>query len=100
MMGTPTVVSYTGGTSYLGKDDETCLFFPPGDEAMCAYQVERVLRDRELSLRLSERSREIANSRNDRQRIIARQLEIYRRVTMDEHESFAGATVPIEHERH
>jgi L-malate glycosyltransferase len=79
-MGTPTVVSYTGGTGYLGRDEETCLFFPLGDEAMCAYQLERVLTDRELALRLSRQARQIALVRNDRQAIVQRQLEIYRQV--------------------
>jgi glycosyltransferase involved in cell wall biosynthesis len=83
-IGTPTVVAYTGGTAYLGKDEETCLFFPPGDEAMCAYQLERVLTDTELALRLSRESRKIATVRNDHSRIVQRQLEIYRQVNCDD----------------
>jgi glycosyltransferase involved in cell wall biosynthesis len=79
-VGTPAVVSYTGGTAYVGKDEDSCLFFPPGDEAMCAYQLERVLTDKELALRLSRESRKIAMFRNDRQRVVQRQLEIYRQV--------------------
>jgi glycosyltransferase involved in cell wall biosynthesis len=79
-VGTPAVVSYTGGTAHLGKDEDSCLFFPPGDEAMCAYQLERVLTDEELAVRLSQESRKIAAIRNDRQRIVQRQLEIYRQV--------------------
>ena len=80
IIGTPAVVSYVGGIPSLGKDEDSCLFFPPGDEAMCAYQLERVLTDAELTLRLSRESREIAAARNDRQRIVQRQLEIYRQV--------------------
>jgi L-malate glycosyltransferase len=79
-VGTPTVSSYAGGIPSLAQDEESCLFFPPGDEAMCAYQLERVLADRELALRLSRESRKIAAVRNDRQRIVGRQLEIYRRI--------------------
>src|SRR6266496_3489824 len=41
-LGVPSVVSFTGGTSYLAKDEDTALFFPPGDHVMCAYQVERL----------------------------------------------------------
>lgn len=80
MVGTPTVVASTGGTMHLGKDEDSCLFFPPGDEAMCAYQLERVLTDKELALRLSQESRKIAAFRNNRQRVVQRQLEIYRQV--------------------
>lgn len=76
-IGTPVVVSYTGGLPSLGKDEESCLFFPTGDEVMCAYQLERLLTNQRLSLRLSQQSRNIASVRNDRKRIVKRQLEIY-----------------------
>jgi glycosyltransferase involved in cell wall biosynthesis len=79
-IGIPTVVSYTGGTAYLGKDEETCLFFPPGDDAMCAYQLDRVLTNQQLALRLSRRSKEIALIRNDRKRLVQQQLDIYDQV--------------------
>ena len=52
----------------------------PYHEAMCAYQLERVLTNPELALRLSRESRRIASDRNDRERIVQRQLEIYRQV--------------------
>jgi glycosyltransferase involved in cell wall biosynthesis len=80
IIGTPTVVAYSGGTAYLGKDEESCLFFPPGDHAMCTYQLERVLRDRELAVRLSQQARSVAAIRHDRRRIVQRQLEIYRQI--------------------
>ena len=47
---------------------------------MCAYQLERLLTDRDMALRLSLESRKIAQVRNDLRRIVWRQLEIYRRV--------------------
>jgi glycosyltransferase involved in cell wall biosynthesis len=78
--GSPVVVSYVGGLPSLGKDAESCLFFPPGDEVMCARQLERVLTDRNLALRLSRESRKIAAVRNDHRRIVGQQLEIYRQV--------------------
>jgi len=79
-VGTPTVVSYTGGTAHLGKDEDSCLFFPPGDEVMCACQLERVLTDRELALRLSRQARQIAAVRNNRQQIVQRQFNVYRQI--------------------
>lgn len=75
--GTPTVVAYTGGTSYLGKDDETCLFFPSGDEASCAYQVRRILEDSSLARRISVNARKVAICRHDREAILAKTLAIY-----------------------
>ncbi len=79
-VGTPVVASYAGGIPSLGKDEESCLFFPPGDEVMCAYQLERVLTDRELAQRLSRQSREIAAVRNDLPSLVQRQLKIYQEV--------------------
>ena len=79
-VGVPTAVAYTGGTSYLGKDEETCLFFPTGDEAMCAYQLERLLTDQTLAARLSDRARETAAARNDATHLVQRQIEVYRQV--------------------
>jgi glycosyltransferase involved in cell wall biosynthesis len=79
-IGTPTVVAYTGGTGYLGRDEETCLFFPPGDEAMCAFQLERVLHDREFALRLSTEARSVAASRHDPNIIVQNQIETYRAI--------------------
>ena len=79
-IGTPVVVSYVGGIPSLGKDEDSCLFSPPGDEAVCADQLERVVTDEQLALRLSRGSRKIAAVRNDQQRIVQRQLEIYRHI--------------------
>jgi len=83
-IGTPVVVSYVGGIPSLGMDEVSCLFFPPGDETICACQLERVLIDQTLALRLSKESRKIALLRNDRQRIIQRQLDIYHQILGEE----------------
>ena len=82
-IGTPTVVSYTGGTAFLGKDEETCLFFSPGDEAMCAYQLDRVLSDHDLTMHLSSNSRQIATHRHAPAKIMQEQLSIYQRIVTD-----------------
>lgn len=82
-VGTPTVAAFTGGTAHLGRDEETCLFFPPGDSAMCAFQLERVMKDNELAVRLSKQSREAAVARHDRKTLVQRQIETYRQVLAD-----------------
>jgi len=86
-IGTPVVVSHAGGIPSLGRDEESCLFFTPGDEAMCAYQLGRVLTEDALAQRLSMESRKIAAIRNDRQRIVQRQSEIYLHVIADSAEN-------------
>jgi glycosyltransferase involved in cell wall biosynthesis len=78
LLGVPAVVSYTGGTAHLARDEESAVFFPPGDAAMCASQLGRVLEDRKLAGRISRRAREVAIQRNDRASIVERQIDIYR----------------------
>lgn len=80
MVGTPVVATYTGGLPSIAKEEESALFFPIGDEVMCAYQLQRVITDRELSSRLSHTARAVAIKRNDPAEIVAKQLEIYRHV--------------------
>jgi glycosyltransferase involved in cell wall biosynthesis len=79
-LGVPLVTSFTGGTAWLGEDEQSALFYPAGDEVMCAHQLWRILTDSKLAERLSRRGREIAVVRNDPQKIVANQLEIYWRV--------------------
>lgn len=80
ILGVPTVVSFNGGTAYLASDNDTALFFPPGDEAMCAYQIERLLIDQPLAHKISTRARELAIVRNDPVKIVQNQLKIYQSV--------------------
>jgi len=79
-LGVPTVSAYAGGVPALAQEEEAALYFPPGDEAMCSYQVERLLNDRDLSMRLSCNARTVARKRNDPAKIVANQLQIYRKV--------------------
>jgi len=79
-LGVPSVVSYAGGTPHLAKDEESTLFFPPGDESMCAFQVKRMLVEPELAANISERSREIAKERNKSSRVVQNQIDIYEQI--------------------
>ena len=85
MVGTPVVTSYTGGLPSLAKDEESALFFPVGDEAMCAYQLGRVLTDPTLAVRLSTKGRKTAIERNDPEKIVMHQLKIYGQIIADSH---------------
>jgi glycosyltransferase involved in cell wall biosynthesis len=83
MLGVPSVTTYTGGTTFLAKDEDTALFYSPGDEAMCAYQLERVLTDRALGARLSSAARESAVKRHDPEKITSHYLHLYRQIISD-----------------
>lgn len=84
-LGVPTVSAQTGGASLLMRGDESGLFYAAGDEVMCAYQLERVLTDGDLALRLSANARRDGVVRNDLGAIVRGQLETYRWV--DDHAS-------------
>jgi glycosyltransferase involved in cell wall biosynthesis len=79
-LGVPAVSAHTGGTVWLARDEESALFYSPGDEVMCAYQLERILTDQGLAERLSRNARDISLVRNNSQSIVNNQLKIYRQV--------------------
>lgn len=83
MVGTPAVAAYSGGIPCIASDDETALFFPPGDAAMCAHQLEKVVSNSQLATRLSQASRDLTLARNNREKIVEKQLEIYRAILDD-----------------
>ncbi len=79
-LGVPTVVSFTGGTAYLARDEESALFFPAGDVEMCAYQVDRLLKNRPLAENLARQAHQVGLQRSERAGILRRQVEIYQQV--------------------
>jgi glycosyltransferase involved in cell wall biosynthesis len=83
-LGVPTVSAYAGGVPALAHEEEAALYYSPGGEAMCAYQVERLLIDQDLAIRLSHNSRVVALKRNDPEKIVSNQLDIYRKVIAKE----------------
>lgn len=52
-LGIPTITSYAGALSEQGKDGESILFFPMGDENSCASSIHRVFADQHLANELS-----------------------------------------------
>lgn len=79
-IGIPLVLSYTGGLPSLAQENETALFFSPGDVEMCAYQLERLLTQNNLADQISKRARARAVQRNQPDRIILQQINAYRHV--------------------
>lgn len=80
VVGTPIVSAFTGGTSYLAKDNHSCLFFPIGDVRMCAYQIRRLLGNKQLAMRLSLNAREDAATFSDIELISNLQINNYYKV--------------------
>jgi glycosyltransferase involved in cell wall biosynthesis len=93
-IGAPLVTSFTGGTAWLGKDEQSALFYPAGDETMCAHQLWRLLTDPKLAESLSQKGREVALVRNDPRSIVANQLEIYRSILGKSESNLAAEKYP------
>lgn len=79
-LGCPVVTTFTGGSAWLVSDEVTGLFYPSGDEKMCASQIERILTDHELADSLSRNAQAKARKRNNPDAIVKNQIEIYRQV--------------------
>jgi glycosyltransferase involved in cell wall biosynthesis len=79
-LGVPCVTSYNGGTSWIAEDQKTALFFPPGDAVMCAHQIGRIFRERELDRRLSVQARSAGVKRHNPESVVQRQVQIYQQI--------------------
>lgn len=79
-IGVPTVVSYAGALAEVAQERESVLFFPIGDEVMCAFQIERILMNKELAESLSNEARIVALMRNDPEKIVNNQIRIYNNI--------------------
>lgn len=77
-VGTPAVASYSGAMPELATNEESALFFPPGDMVMCARCIERILTDVKLATKLSTNSYK-AKRKEDRALTVKTQLDIYYR---------------------
>jgi glycosyltransferase involved in cell wall biosynthesis len=82
-LGVPCVTSFTGGTSWIGKDNENVLFYTAGDAVMCAHKIDLIFSEPELRHGLSTTARKEGLKRHDLDRIAQDQLVIYKKVIGD-----------------
>jgi len=80
ILGTPSITSFVGGIPSLVVDEETALSFPPGEHAVLAEQLIRLLNDSTLAIRISRSAREVARIRHDPKTIAHRTSEIYEEI--------------------
>lgn len=57
-VGAPTVVSFSGAMPELAENNETAIFFPPGDSVMCASAIERIFDNDYIGESISEQAYE------------------------------------------
>ena len=80
IVGVPTVVSYAGAMPELAQHNESSLFFPVGDYMSCSAQIEKLLNNMVLAEKLSIQARIEGLKRNNTDKVVKRQLEIYTKV--------------------
>ncbi len=80
LVGTPSVVSFTGGVPSMVDDGTSALCFPPGDEVLLAEQIRSVFLYDGLANALSAGARDTAVTRQTREKIVGDMIDIYRSV--------------------
>lgn len=78
MVGVPCVATSVGGVPEMVIDEQTGLLCPPGNSDAMARQMERILADDRLAVRLASASRTVAHERHSRPRIVEALLGSYR----------------------
>lgn len=76
-MGVPCVVSYAGAMPELAEHNFSALFYTPWDYVSCASQMERIIANKELAVKLSLNSINVCNERNNKEKLVANQMYIY-----------------------
>lgn len=80
MLGIPSVVSYAGALPELAQDNESALYFPVGDYMSCALHIEKIVKDASIANKLSMNAIKKSLTKNNREEIVKRQLQIYNAV--------------------
>jgi glycosyltransferase involved in cell wall biosynthesis len=79
-VGVPTVASYAGAMPEFAVDGVSALFFPSGDETMCARRIRKILLSPSVAVELSLNARQVGLLRYNPPAVLNRQLEIYNEV--------------------
>ena len=73
-------IQHNGGSSFLGIDNQTTLFFEAGDFQWCSQLIENIIGDKLLREKLSKNAIEIAEARHSIKKIIDKQISIYENI--------------------
>ncbi len=78
MIGTPSVVSFAGAMPELADNNKEALFYTPGDHKRCAFLINKLIIDLELSTKLSRNAVLRAEKRSNPDAIAENQYQIYK----------------------
>ena len=79
-LGVPSVAAYSSALPELVENGETGFLYPVGDEYMCAYQVLKLLGDKELSERISLNASTWYRKEKSVESAANQQINIYKKI--------------------
>lgn len=79
-IGTPSVISYAGAMPELAEDKKEALFFTPGDFKQLAFCINSLLKDMNLSSKISVAAQERSNLRLNKMDNALEQYTIYKEI--------------------
>ena len=80
IIGAPVVAAYSGAMPEFSDNNDTALFFTPGDSNNCAWQMRRIAISRNLALSLSSNAQKTGSIRSNLKLIVQNQLNIYNKI--------------------
>ena len=89
LVGTPSIVSPVGGVMSIVRNEESSLYFPSGDSAMLAFQLDRLFLDDALAVKISEAAKLIAQKRHDVHETTSQYMNIYAEIIKRHHENYS-----------
>ena len=78
-LGIPTVVSYSGAMTEFARNDESALFYTPGDFYQCAEKIERLMTNPDFANKISYNSTLLSVKNNDK-KVAENQMSIYNKI--------------------
>lgn len=83
ILGLPVVATNVGGTSSMVVDGESGLLFPVTDPYIGAWSIAKLIKDKELNVRLGKNGKSIAVKRHNPDSIVEQLLMTYKEVMND-----------------
>ncbi len=80
IIGTPSIVSLTGGVPSLINNEIDALSFPINDHIMLAYQIDRIFSNDDLALNLSNNAKVVSSKRYNVESVVKQYSNIYKAI--------------------
>lgn len=83
IIGCPIVCAFAGAMPEQADNNKEVLFYDPEDAVQCAAQIEKIIKNKELAISLSEASVKRKRKDNNKEFVINNQIQIYNTILKD-----------------